>query len=190
MSDTMKRLMGERIRLVQVRQGLSKAMETGAGGDSTFIPFYLAVSNYFQHAMDRLHKQDIKMLSMLTKKTTDAGIDPGTAISEVYERLNRNLELLAEMTQSADKLNTETIDGFEAISQRYTRYIVENMGHHVPSATLAQQLFSEQDWITMADFSDQATEQEQHLFNEVVQTAPDEIRQAVETVPQIGGPPQ
>lgn len=190
MSETMKRLMGERIRLVQVRQGLSKALATGAGGDSTFIPFYAAVSNYFQHAMDRLHKQDIKMLSMLTKKTTAAGIDPGTAISEVYERLDRNLELLTEMTNSAVTLEPETIDVFEAVSQRYTRYIVESMGHHVPSASLAQQLFSEQDWITMADFSDQATEQEQYLFNDVVQTAAGEIRQAVETVPQIGGPPK
>lgn len=189
MSNTMQQLMAERMRLVQVRLGLSAAVEQGANGDELFIPFYVAVTDYFQHAMDRLDRQDHAMLSMLEEKTLAANVDPGTAISDVYERLDNNSKLLKEMTQASQNLNQGSLAQFEEIATRYCRYIVEHMGHHAPSANLALQLFSEDDWVAMADFNEQATEDEQQLFNFVISTAPSSIRDVVETVPKMGGPP-
>ena len=166
MSQTMKRLMAERMRLVQVRQGLSAAVTQGAKGNLAFIPFYLAVTEYFQHAMDRLDRQDHTLLSMLTEKTQAKNIDPGTAISEVYERLKNNAQLLTKMISASKKLNEMSINQFEAIASQYCQYIVAHMGHHAPSANLALDLFSEDDWIAMADFNDISP----HLFA-VVSTA-------------------
>jgi len=189
MSNIMRQLMGERMRLVQVRQGLSAAVVDGANGDLSFIPFYLAVTDYFQHAMDRLDRQDHALLSMLTEKTQAKKIDPGTAISEVYERLKTNTQLLNQMVNASENLSESSIDQFEEIASRYCQYIVEHMGHHAPSANLALELFTEDDWIAMADLNETATTKEQKLFDAVITTAPESIREVVETVPQMGGPP-
>ena len=72
MNETSKRLINERLRLVQIRQGLTAAITVSNG--LVLIPFYQAASSYLQHAMQRLHEQDIKMLAMIKEKATTIAV--------------------------------------------------------------------------------------------------------------------
>lgn len=191
MSKIMGRLMGERLRLVQVRQGLSAALEHQPNNED-LRAFYIAESNYFEAAMERLHRQDNIMLAKLADKLATANIDPGSALSEVEERLAGNQVLLTAMLGARDALlldDDSALTNFETIAREYTQYIIANMGHHPASANLAQQHFDEQDWEHMADFNDPETEGEATLFDIVLASAPASAQEALTTAPQRGPRP-
>lgn len=181
MNETSKRLINERLRLVQIRQGLTAA--TDANDGLALTPFYQAASSYLQYAMQRLHEQDIKMLTTIKEKADYNNIDYGTALSEAHERVAKSQVLLNEFSEKSANLNEQSLAIFEDICQRYCQYIVNNMGHHAPSANLAQTLFSEQDWLSMANFSDETSALERRLFDKTTNLAPDTIRLIIKTKP-------
>jgi hypothetical protein len=182
MNETSKRLINERIRLVQIRQGLTAALAIN-DDSAALTPFYQAASNYLQYAMHRLHQQDIKMLATIKTKTDRENIDTGTALSEAHGRVKTSQTLLNEFSEKSADLNEQSLVVFENICQRYCQYIVNSMGHHAPSANLAQTLFSEKDWLNMANFSDETTALEQQLFDKATELAPDTIQLIIETKP-------
>jgi hypothetical protein len=181
MNETSKRLINERIRLVQIRQGLTAALT--ANDSAALIPFYQAASNYLQYAMHRLHQQDITMLAMIKTKADRENIDTGTALSEAHHRVETSQTLLNEFSENSADLNKQSLAAFENICQLYCQYIVNSMGHHAPSANLAQTLFDESDWLSMANFSDETKALEQQLFKESTALAPEAIQLIIETKP-------
>jgi hypothetical protein len=176
MSKLMERVAGERGRLKEVRQAMTAAVEQGANGAESFVPFYIAVGNYFEAAMHRLHEQDIRMGDMLRAKAEMDEPANQQALSELEERLAGNQAHLKALLAARDALRdagTAALADFEAAGKAYSDYIVTNMGHHPGSTNLAQQLFTAEDWEHMAYVTDADLVREQQLHTAVFDAQPD-----------------
>jgi hypothetical protein len=178
MSKLMERVAGERRRLREVRQAMTAAVEQGANGNADFVPFYIAVGDYFEAAMHRLHEQDIRMGVMLRDKTDMDEPANQQALAELDERLSGNQQHLKKLLAARDELKqsaTSALDVFEGAGKGYSDYIVASMGHHPGSTNLAQQFFSAEDWEHMAVVSDADLVREQELYTAVFDAIPDGV---------------
>ncbi len=167
--------MGERRRLKSVRQALSAALEQGARGDASYVPFYLAVADYIEAAMHRLHIQDVRMGEMIQAKAGASDSGATKALDTLDERLKGNQRHLSNLLSARDQLKKQgasAIGRFEQVARDYTNYIKTNMGHHGASTELAQKLFSTDDWAYMAGITEEETLREQKLHEQVFNAVP------------------
>lgn len=174
-----ERVANERRRLKSVREAWTAALAQGAGGDASYVPFYLAVGDYVEAAMHRLHIQDVRMGEMIRAKlgTLDAGATK--AMAELDERLAGNQRHLAKMLAARDELRKSgaaSLDKFEQVSRDYTSYILASMGHHGGSTELAQKLFSMDEWAYMAGITEDETRREQELHAGVFAVVPKSLK--------------
>jgi len=176
MPTTITRLRKERKRLETVRKAFTKAVSDGARGEEAYIHFYVAVSNYIQQAMHKLHEQDYTLLKLIEEKADLEHLNTSLVIDDVYDKLANSKLLLEEFVIKSEAIDPINIDTFEEIGQRYTDYIQQRMGHHPPTTELADKLLSETDWQTVANFNEQSIQTEEKLFDQVVKTAPDNIQ--------------
>ena len=170
-------IMNERGRLRTVHEMLKAALETSPRDDS-FIPFYIAIADYMEASMGRLHTQDIKMLERLASKIDMNDADNEEIIAEVYRRLDGNQEHLKRYIASKEALESNGADAvtdYENTSQDYIDYIHNRMGHHAPSTDLARQAFTEDDWVDMADIDETYFAKEHALYESVLQTRPEGV---------------
>lgn len=176
MKELMEHIQSERRRLKEVRQALTSAVSQSSAKDDSYVPFYVAIGDYLEAAMDRLDTQDVRMGDMLRSRVSKADQEAQTALTELDERLAGNQAHLKRFLEARDCLKTkgsEAIKKFEAASRAYTDYITSNMGHHGGSTSLARQHFSEDDWVYMANISDEDIVRERDLFNVVFANVPD-----------------
>ena len=170
-----ERVANERRRLKTVRQALLAALAQGARGDASYIPFYLAVADYIEAAMHRLHIQDVRMGEMIRAKLVTVEGSATKAMGELDERLagnQRHLNKLLEARDALKKQGASVLDRFEQVSRDYTSYIMTNMGHHGGTTELAQKLFSVDDWAYMAGITEDETRREQVLHDQVFKSVP------------------
>lgn len=170
-----ERVANERRRLKSVREALSAALVKGAGGDATYVPFYVAVANYIEAAMHRLHIQDVRMGDMIRTKLGDVDPNAKKALGELDERLSGNQRYLNEFLAGRDALKKDgaaALDRFEKAARDYTNYITANMGHHGATTELAQKLFSLDDWAYMAGITEEETRNEEDLHRRVFAVVP------------------
>jgi len=171
----MERIAAERRRLRQVREALSAAVAQSANGDADFVPFYIAIGDYFEATMRRLHTQDIRMGDLLREKADLVLPANRRALDELEQRLSGNQEHLVNMLSARDALRERGADAlaeFEAAAGAYADFIVANMGHHPGTTNLAQKLFSAEDWEAMAGVSDKCVAREQTLHEAVFAAQP------------------
>lgn len=176
MPTTITRLRKERKRLQTVRKAFTKAVHDGMRGEDAYIGFYVAVSNYIQEAMHKLHEQDYTLLKLIEEKADVEHLDASLILDDVYDKLANSKMLLEELITKSEAIDETSIDTFEEIGQRYTDFIQERMGHHPPTTELADKLLSDEDWRTVANFDDHSIQTEERLFDEVVKNAPDNIQ--------------
>lgn len=175
MTELNERIGEERRRLREVRQTMTAATKQKSQGDSAFVPFYIAIGDYFEATMDRLHRQDIRMGDMLRDKIDFDDPDNKKALAELAERLKGNQEHLKKLLAARDNLKENAdaaLEEFEAAGAAYSDYIVQNMGHHPGSTNLAAELFTHADWAYMADMSDEDQAREEELFGQVFALVP------------------
>ncbi|MCL4778642.1 MAG: hypothetical protein KJ049_00515 [Gammaproteobacteria bacterium] len=170
MTTLSEQIAGERRRLKSVRQLLTTAVARKSGGDPSFVPFYIALGDYIEAAMGRLHAQDVKMGDMIRRKLVTLDDKSRQALDELHERLTGNQAHLAVFSAARNALQGEGADAlarFEQASAAYTAYIVASMGHHGLTTELAAKLFSEADWAWMAGITAEETALEQQLYARV-----------------------
>jgi hypothetical protein len=176
MTTLRERVAGERRRLKSVREALTAAVARKSRGDAAFIPFYVAVSDYMETSMGRLHAQDVKMGDMIREKLGKLDASAEKALGELDERLAGNQKLLRDMVAAKQRLLTdktpEAVERFEAAGAAYTQYIVSNMGHHGGTTDLAGRLFTQEDWEYMAGITEQETRTEQQQYARVFAALP------------------
>ena len=97
-----ERVAAERRRLREVRQALTVATAPDTYSNETFVPFYIAIAEYFEAAMGRLHAQDIRMGEMLDSKADMAAPENKQAMAELDERLAGNQLHLKKMLAARD----------------------------------------------------------------------------------------
>jgi hypothetical protein len=175
MSSLQERIAGERRRLREVRQSLTASVAQGANGDQSYVAFYIAIGAYFEAAMERLHTQDVRMGDLLQDRADLTLPDNARAMAELAERLAGNQQHLEKMLAARDALcadGAQALPAFEAAGGAYADYIVANMGHHPGTTTMAQELFSEDDWAFMAAVTEVDQRHEQQLFEHVFANKP------------------
>jgi hypothetical protein len=179
MTTLRERVAGERRRLKSVRQALTTAVDQKAGGDSSFVPFYLAVTEYIATSMGRLHAQDVKMGDMIRAKLGKLDPPSEQALRELDERLAGNQLHLKAFTSASAGLKKAgpaslpaALEGFEAAGTAYSNYIVTNMGHHGATTDLAARLFTTDDWDFMAGVTAEETRLEEQLYERVFAALP------------------
>ena len=175
MTELYERVAAERRRLRQVRQLLTAATERGANGDIAYLAFYVAIADYFEAAMERLHTQDIRMGNMLRDKADMDDPQTQKAMRELDERLAGNQKYLRKMLAAREVLRSEAelaLPEFDEAGGAYAAFIVANMGHHPGTADLALELFSAEDWGYMADVSEEDQQLERRLYEGVFALVP------------------
>ncbi len=178
MTTLRERIGNERRRLRNVRQRMAAAIAVQARGNEAFVPFYIAVADYIEATMQRLHDQDVKMGEMLVEK---AGADDdriGRALEELNERLggaNAHLQPFLAARDALREHGAAALEDFERVAQTYSDYIVANMGHHGATNDMAGKLFTPADWEYMAGAGEEQTARERQLFDQVVATVPEGI---------------
>ena len=176
MTTLREKVAGERRRLKSVRETLTVAVARKSGGDSAFAPFYVAIADYMETAMGRLHAQDVKMGNMIRDKLGTLDAPSEQALRELDERLAGNQDHLRALTMAKKALaaaaNAATLQHFETVGAAYTQYIVTSMGHHAGTTDLAGRLFSPDDWEHMAGISEEDTRTEQRLYARVFAALP------------------
>lgn len=176
MSELQEKVANERRRLKEVRQALSAAIQHGACDDDSFVPYYVAIANYMEVSMGRLHTQDVRMGEILRHKVPVAEQGP---LSELDDRLEGNQKHLQKFLLARDALQEKGLDAlgeFEAASRAYTDYITSQMGHHGGSTDLAGQYLTQDDWTFMADISDEAMACESDLYEKVFEVHPSKAK--------------
>lgn len=176
MSELREKVANERRRLKQVRQALSAAIDDGAREDPEFVPYYIAIANYMETSMGRLHIQDVRMGEMLRERVP---AEKQGALSELDRRLDGNQQHLKTFLSSRDALKSDGVSAirkFEKASQAYTDYIKSQMGHHGGSTDLAGEYLTQDDWNFMAHTSDEAMAKEQVLFDKVFAIQPESVK--------------
>lgn len=175
-----ERVANERRRLKSVREALTAAVTQGAKGDPAYVAFYVAVADYMDASMHRLHIQDVRMGEMIRARLggkLDAKAEK--ALAELGERLGGNQAHLQELLGTRELLRKEgaaRLAQFERAAGDYTRYITTNMGHHGGTTDLAQSLFSMDDWAYMAGVTEDETKHEQALYDRVFAAVPKSLK--------------
>ena len=172
-----KSIMRERGRLRTVHEMLKEALAVSPR-DETFIPFYIAIGDYMEASMGRLHIQDINMLERLASKIDMNDPENEEIIAEVYRRLDGNQEHLKRYSACKQALESEgaaAVTDYEEASLAYVDYIHNRMGHHAPSTDLARKAFTEEDWVAFADIDETYFAKERALYDSVLQTRPENV---------------
>ena len=174
MKPAIESIMNERGRLRTAHEMLKAALAVEERDDS-FVPFYLAVADYMEASMARLHDQDLKMLQRLSEAMAPLDSESEEIIDEVYMRLEGNQEHLQKFLACREALQKNGASAFkryEDTSVAYIDFIHNRMGHHAPSTDLARQHFTEDDWIEIADIDESYFSKERALYESVLQTRP------------------
>ena len=181
MTSLMERVAGERTRLREVRMALTAATDQKAGGDISWAPFYLAIVEYFEASLERLHVQDIRLGELLHKRAdmNDPVIIDGLSVLEV--RLAGLTERQTKLLAARDDLQAGVagaLEKFEEVAGEFAGYIVANMGHHPGTAEPAAKLFTTEDWEYMTLASEESRQREVELHDKVFSLKPEELELA------------
>lgn len=184
MTTLQERIAGERRRLRTVRQKLSAAVAQTAPDAEAWSPFYIAVGDYMEASMARLHAQDDKMGDMIREKADTSEAQVQKALAELADRLNGNHQRLQRLLKARDALRgsptAANVREFESAARDFTDFIVANMGHHGATTELAAKLFVPADWEFMAGVTDEDMAREVALFDKVTASTPADLQLPVE----------
>jgi len=178
MATLMERIGNERKRLRLVRQRMAAGLEAKANGDEAYVPFYVAVADYIDTTMQRLHEQDVKMGKMILEKVEEVDDSVEKALGELEERLEGAKAHLKPFLAARDELRERgaaALGAFEVVAQEYSDFIVANMGHHGATNDLCAKLFSPTDWEYMAGITDEQQQQDKEMFQRVLDASPDTV---------------
>jgi len=184
MSNLQERMGGERRRMRAVRLKLSAAIAQSTSGKTDWAPFYVAVGDYMEASMGRLHAQDIKMGDMIREKAATVDDNLNKALSTMAKRLIGLEQRLKRMLAARDSLRSSVaadLSEFENAARELTEYILGNLGKgglgHDGGGlnSLAAKLFSPEDWEYMANITDEEMAREVELFEKVDATTPPDL---------------
>ena len=180
MTTLQERIGNERIRMRTVRQKMLAAIEQESNGDEAFVSFYIAAADYIEAAMARLHGQDVRMGDMIREKSETIDDNVKKGLGELEDRLSGAKAHLQPFLAARDELKAQgavALSTFEKEGKKYSDFIVANMGHHGPTTDLSTKLFSAADWEYMAAITDEEIDHEASLFDRVVATTPDNLKE-------------
>lgn len=169
----------ERERLVQVRKAWSAALEEAVERGKEHVPFYIAVTDYLEAAMGRLHDQDTRLSELLPKRAPEMAAAVQEILKDVHDKLDgsrKHLKALTDARQMLKSKGAAAIKDFENASRAYTDYIRTRMGHQARPSDLARSRFTEEDWTYMAGATEEDIAREERLFDKVRSALPASLK--------------
>jgi hypothetical protein len=169
----------ERRRQIQVR----KALETGLESVSTLQPeateFFLACAEYIVFSMDRLHEQDQVIHDLLCERIPPADRDAHARLAELGERQDKSRVLMDTFRADAQQLKESGYAGLQVFIEGAKKFTAAFNALLAPRKNPfhrhTDQLFTDADWIVVADVSDDSLAAEEQLFMAVRASAPEDI---------------
>ena len=157
------------------------------GGDYAASPaFYVACGDYMLFATDRSHAQGERIHARLKARIPASDTAAHEALDAQEETRRQGRELMRSFAAELDSLRHAENFGIVAFehqarefNQRFNSLMAPRKN---PFYRYTDELFSEADWIEIADTSDKTCSIEDALFASVEQTAPDDINPAEMTV--------
>lgn len=165
----------ERTHLKSVREKLTAAVVQTSRGDPSYVPFYIAIADYMEASMGRLHDQDAKLGETIRNKAEDI-VEAENRLQNLKHRLAGSQACLRELLEARDVLQHEGVAAlgkFETAGEAYCNYITTKMGHQGPISDLAASLLTPEDWEHMANVTDAAIQREAELYERVSETIPE-----------------
>ena len=166
----------ERRRYVRIRRAFEAGLAQGISADAKLTDFYLSCAAYVVFALDRLHCQDQMIHDLLVARIPVDDTSAHQRLSALNERQN-SARLLVEDLQCAT--NLLQIDGeakrhhFEETAQNFNVAIAQIAEvRKNPFEAYTDTLFTDHDWVNIADTSDASVKIEQNLYRAVRHTAP------------------
>lgn len=168
----------ERRHLKAVREKLTAAVTQTSGGDASYVPFYIAIADYMEASMGRLHEQDTKLGETIRAKSEDAA-EAEAKLQDLKQRLDGSRICLNNLLEARDVLQHEgasALGQFETAGEAYSNYITSQMGHQGPVSDLAASLLTPEDWEHIANVTEDAIQREEELFDRVSEAIPDSLQ--------------
>jgi len=177
-TEDQKKVERERLRMVTVRHVLKAAMEKKSSGEDSYVPFYIALSEYLTTSLDRLVQQDWRFIAKIRKRVgeKEQGVsdEVETVLDEVREILCGALVVASQAKAATSFLKSHgssVLENFESIIDELDRYM-SGMGHHAASTNIAAKYFNVDDWRDMARFDDEVIERENRQYEAVFEALP------------------
>lgn len=170
-----ERLAYERRRVKAVTEALSAVLQQGHAGDPAYLPFYLAVLQYLEPAMYRLHIQGVRLVGMIRDKLGEPDAGVGRVLCEVEQALADNQRYLARMAHIRERLEQEgaaELGCFEQTAPEFAGFLIANIGQHRQVWQLAQRFFSVDDWAYVAGITNGEVRDEQVRYERVSASVP------------------
>jgi len=164
----------ERRRMMQARKALEAALEQQQGSD--LAEFFLACGDYLVYSMGRLHAQDQIIHDLLAERIPADETAAHERLVELNRRQDKSRVVLETFREAVEALRTAGSAGqsaFAAAAHAFIDKLNEMMApRRNPFFEHTDRLFTEEDWVRIADQSDEFRSREAALFDAVKRSAP------------------
>jgi hypothetical protein len=168
-----RQIMSERMRMAQVRKPFGLALDAARQDDPR--AFYVACARYLEHALNRLHAQDQRIIDKLTARVDADDQDSRSLLADFDASLAASRSALKELLQALADFEQTQIDqpAFEAAARRFMDVFLNILAARRHSSQhLEEQHFNLTDWEEVAGVTTDSQAAERALFQTVCAVAP------------------
>jgi hypothetical protein len=168
-----RQIMSERMRMAQVRKPFGLALDAARQDDPR--AFYVACARYLEHALNRLHAQDQRIIDKLTARVDADDQDSRSLLADFDASLAASRSALKELLQALADFEQTQIDqpAFEAATRRFMDVFLNILAARRHSSQhLEEQHFNLTDWEEVAGVTTDSQAAERALFQTVCAVAP------------------
>ncbi len=162
---------------MQVRKAFEAGLAKDAEQRNKLTSFYAACARYLVYSMDRLHDQDQIIHDLLAERIPASDETAHQGLAELNARQSASRVVVQTFRQALDALDQAGADGGQAFEQAATLFVDAFNSMMAPRRNpffrYTDSLFIDEDWVRIADASDEFHATESRLFTQVKEEAPD-----------------
>ena len=165
--------MGERMRMAQVRKAFGQALAAARPED--LKAFYVACTRYLEHALNRLHAQDQRIIEKLTPHVAPQDSSNQELLRDFDGSLKTSREALGDLLVALQAYETGQSDQstYQDAALRFMDVFLNILAARRHSSQhLEDEHFKLKDWEEVANVTDASLAAERELFERVCATAP------------------
>ncbi len=168
-----RQIMTERMRMAQVRKPFGLALDAERQDD--LRAFYVACARYLEHALNRLHAQDQRIIDKLTARVDANDQDSRSLLADFDASLAASRSALEKLLQALADFEQAQIDqpAFEAAARSFMDVFLNILAARRHSSQhLEEEHFNLKDWEETAGVTADSQAAERALFQTVCAVAP------------------
>ncbi len=174
-----KEIARERRRQIQVRKAFEAGLALDEDQRGGLVSFYVACGEYLVYSMDRLHEQDQIIHDLLVARVPADDDEARKGLAELNARQDASRVVVETFRQALEALKQAGSKGrkvFEKAAGAFVDAFNSMMApRRNPFFRHTDSLFVDEDWVRIADASDEFHTIESRLFVAVKEQAPEGI---------------